>query len=79
MHGALLDSQLLAEVYLELIGGKQISMNLNIAKASKNIVPENNKGRPYLIQGVELSDKDILLHKSLVRAIKNSLWKKFDY
>ena len=28
-HGALLDCQLLSEVYLELIGGKQISLQLN--------------------------------------------------
>ena len=36
LHGALLDSRLLAEVYLELRGGKQFSMNL----AKKN--QENN-------------------------------------
>ena len=31
LHGALLDTQLSAEVYLELIGGKQISMNLSLS------------------------------------------------
>ena len=29
LHGALLDCQLLAEVYLELMGGKQTSLNLS--------------------------------------------------
>ena len=30
VHGALLDSQILAEVYLELVGGKQPDFTLNI-------------------------------------------------
>lgn len=34
LHGALLDSQLLAEVYLELIGGRQPEMMLEIRKRS---------------------------------------------
>ena len=79
LHGALLDAQLLAEVYLELIGGKQISMNLNITKEVKNPVSNNNFEKPYLISKVSLANEDILLHKSLARGIKNYLWKKFDY
>ena len=34
VHGALLDSQILAEVYLELVGGKQPDFALNIANVS---------------------------------------------
>ena len=79
LHGALLDSQLLAEVYLELMGGKQISMNLNITKENKNLPSKNNIKKTYLFSRVALNDKDTLLHKSLVKGIKDSLWKKFDY
>ena len=79
LHGALLDSQLLAEVYLELMGGKQISLNLNITKENKNLPPKNNIKKNYLFSRVVLNDKDTLLHKSLVKGIKDSLWKKFDY
>ena len=79
LHGALLDSQLLAEVYLELIGGKQISMNLNITKENKNLPSKNNIKKTYLFSSVALNDKDALLHKSLVKGIKDSLWKNFDY
>ena len=79
LHGALLDSQLLAEVYLELMGGKQISMNLNITKENKNLPSKNNIKKTYLFSKVVLNDKDTLLHKSLVKGIKDSLWKKFDY
>ena len=79
LHGALLDSQLLAEVYLELMGGKQISMNLNITKENKNLPAKKNIKKNYLFSRVVLNDKDTLLHKSLVKGIKDSLWKKFDY
>ena len=79
LHGALLDSQLLAEVYLELMGGKQISLNLNITKENKNLPAKNNIKKNYLFSRVVLNDKDTLLHKSLVKGIKDSLWKKFDY
>jgi len=79
LHGALLDSQLLAEVYLELMGGKQISLNLNITKENKNLHAKNNIKKNYLFSRVVLNDKDTLLHKSLVKGIKDSLWKKFDY
>ena len=79
LHGALLDSQLLAEVYLELMGGKQISLNLNITKENKNLPSKNNIKKTYLFSKVVLNDKDTLLHKSLVKGIKDSLWKKFDY
>ena len=79
LHGALLDSQLLAKVYLELMGGKQISLNLNITKENKNLPAKNNIKKNYLFSRVVLNDKDTLLHKSLVKGIKDSLWKKFDY
>nr|WP_295466363.1 DNA polymerase III subunit epsilon [Mesorhizobium sp.] len=35
-HGALLDSGLLAEVYIELIGGKQATFGLSVAETSAN-------------------------------------------
>ena len=57
LHGALLDSQLLAEVYLELMGGKQISMNLNITKENKNLPSKNNIKKTYLFSRVVLNDR----------------------
>ena len=50
LHGALLDSQLLAEGYLELMGGKQISMNLNITKENKNLPAKNKIKKNYYIK-----------------------------
>jgi DNA polymerase III subunit epsilon len=37
-HGALLDAELLAEVYIELIGGKQADLGLGPARSSGNVV-----------------------------------------
>ena len=81
LHGALLDCQLLAEVYLELMGGKQTSLNFispepkknNISSAKKN--PKNNNK----IAKITLTKEEIASHKELVKDIKNALWHKMDY
>ena len=41
-HGALLDAQLLAEVYLELKGGKQITMDLTTKENKQQVFKKNN-------------------------------------
>ena len=77
VHGALLDTQLLAEVYLELIGGKQITLNLETSNSNKNSLPKNVKNVKLFFSKIKVSNEDILQHKSLVRQIKNPLWEKF--
>ena len=42
LHGALLDAQLLAEVYLELRGGKQITMDLTAEDNKRRDIKKNN-------------------------------------
>ena len=79
LHGALLDSRLLAEVYLELKGGKQFTMNLS--KDSKINSDE------ILIK--ETIDKKIVkflatkesvgIHKNMISKIKDPVWKKYNY
>lgn len=46
LHGALLDSEILAEVYLELIGGKQPDFGLNTASSSKDAFSAQDNWRP---------------------------------
>lgn len=79
LHGALLDSQLLAEVYLELLGGKQTTFNLlgfkkNNTNSTKQHSTYNNN-----IKKVKLTKEEIQSHKELVRSIKNALWHNLDY
>ena len=44
LHGALLDSELLAEVYLELIGGKEPDLALDVEKKATNQSNEEVNG-----------------------------------
>ena len=79
LHGALLDSRLLAEVYLELKGGKQFTMNLTKErKMSKgeNLIKQNIDKK---IINFTSTKEDINLHKKMVSEIKNSIWKKYSY
>ena len=80
LHGALLDSELLAEVYLELVGGKEPDLELStnavkITNDNKNnlsIVPvRKNKLKSRI---TEIDEKD---HKDFLDSFpKESLWLK---
>ena len=79
LHGALLDSQLLAEVYLELRGGKQFSMNLSkkdSLKIDRTTTKETNKKNIIKFHPPE---EDVAAHKKMVNEIKDSIWKKYNY
>ncbi len=77
-HGALLDSQLLASVYLELRGGKQFSINLenNNDFSEKSAVINTNTKKTKTIT---LNPEDITAHKEILKKIKNPIWKKYNY
>ena len=79
LHGALLDSRLLAEVYLELKGGKQFSMNL--AKNNQETNKINNKkmnNQKNITKFIPLKE-DVDLHRMMVNEIKQPVWKKYNY
>ena len=79
LHGALLDSRLLAEVYLELMGGKQFSMNLSKTNNSDTNNLSNKKESAKNIIKFIPTDKDLTAHKKTVKEIKEALWKKYNY
>ena len=79
LHGALLDAQLLAEVYLELKGGKQFSMDLATKKHLKTEQKENKNKTNLKIPKKRISDEDLNLHKRMVKNIKDPIWSKYDY
>ena len=79
LHGALLDTQLLAEVYLELIGGKQISMNLGSSNSNKNSSLKSINKSKLVFLKIKANKSEVLQHKNLVKQIKNPLWRKIDY
>ncbi len=72
-HGALLDAELLADVYIELIGGAQGSMKLdeNEMKYEEKTV----RRRKYLEKrSFELSKEEIEAHKQFLSKVKEPLW-----
>lgn len=79
LHGALLDAQLLAEVYLELLGGREPSLILDNKKDKKNInnvdfssinVSNYREPRIFAITEEEIKAHDEFLEKK----IKGALW-----
>ena len=81
VHGALLDSQILAEVYLELVGGKQPDFALNIA----NVSNENNNSifnekrtqvRKEKLKS-RLTTEEKASHEIFIKELgNNSMWSK---
>ena len=73
LHGALLDAELLAEVYLELIGGRQrgLSFKGDESILQKTLKPDRppRASRPHNASAVELE-----AHQELIRRIKNPIW-----
>ena len=79
LHGALLDSEILAEVYLELIGGKQPDFGLSSAQPIKSEAGSGDwrpKPRPVPLPS-RLSDNEKAAHAAFVEKLgTDALWTK---
>ena len=78
-HGALLDSELLAEVYLELIGGRQPGLVLERKseqkKERKTLVDVKTLAKEYREpRSFPASAEEIEQHTEFIAKIKNNLW-----
>jgi len=79
-HGALLDAQLLAQVYVELTGGRQIGLGLvaeaggvSVAQsAGRVVVREPRPARPHFAAAEELER-----HRAFIARLVNPLWARF--
>ena len=77
LHGALLDSHLLAEVYLELNGGKQITMELYSSEKKTENKKTTQTKRGYNFIKIQANKEELLQHKLNLKQIKDPLWEKF--
>ena len=77
-HGALLDSQLLASVYLELMGGKQFSMQLD-SDINQEIKIQSNTTNTEKTREIKITEDQLSSHKEMLKKIKNPIWNKFNY
>lgn len=80
LHGALLDSEILAEVYLELIGGKQPDFGLTTVSSNANSGVADSDWRPTARSNplpARLSDKEKAAHAAFVEKLgQDALWSK---
>lgn len=76
-HGALLDAELLAQVYVELCGGRQIGLELAAERPSAEVISitvarpraERREPRPHFA-----SDAELARHRKFVAGIKAAIW-----
>ncbi|MBQ8250520.1 MAG: DNA polymerase III subunit epsilon [Alphaproteobacteria bacterium] len=78
-HGALLDSELLAEVYLELIGGRQPGLVLekknDIKQVQQVLVDVKTLAKDYREpRSFTASSEELEQHTDFVKKIKNNIW-----
>ncbi len=71
VHGALLDAELLAEVYLELIGSRQPGLGLAAAKTAAQASRARTARAPRRNQA---SADEITAHAALAASLKDPIW-----
>ena len=80
-HGALLDAELLAQVYVELTGGRQIGLEL-AAETGASMQAEIVEQRPQVERVFReprahaASEEEIARHKAFIAQIESPLWGK---
>lgn len=83
LHGALLDSEILADVYIELMGGKQTALGLSAENNSRN-QQTNDRDMPIEIIArsqplpPRITDAERAAHRALVDKMGDkAIWKKY--
>ena len=78
-HGALLDAELLADVYLELKGGRQASMT-SLMQASATLRDEHGAELIFTghsdipVRQFPASSEERAAHKAMIEKLKNPIW-----
>lgn len=73
-HGALLDAELLAEVYLELRGGRQRGLSLSSEEAGKSVQMAKSVARPQRPHAA--SEEELTNHAAFLEKMKDPIWNK---
>jgi DNA polymerase-3 subunit epsilon len=85
-HGALLDSELLAEVYIEMIGGRQTALGLGVA-ASAGSANDADEADDVILAVLErprplaprLNTAEAEAHDALIAKLgTKGIWSKYD-
>ena len=78
-HGALIDSEILSDVYLELTGGKQpsfhfSSVDINTRDAYKTNIEKKSFIRKKPLAGKRLSQRETELHRKFISEMHTNFW-----
>lgn len=83
-HGALLDSELLAEVYIEMIGGRQTALVLGRVEETVVVVEEEEGTVPFQLSArprplaPRLSQEEAAAHEAMVTKLgTKAIWTKY--
>jgi DNA polymerase-3 subunit epsilon len=72
-HGALVDAELLTEVYLHLEGGRQPEL---FSEMLKQVVNNSNENTAVQNRQFNISPEEQLKHREMIKKMTNSLWSK---
>ena len=72
-HGALLDAELLAEVYLELIGGRQPGLGL-AAAVGAGVSAIRVRREPRAARPHAATPEEVAAHAAFIAKLKNAMW-----
>lgn len=73
LHGALLDSEILADVYIELEGGRQAGLALN---TSTDNMLSNRQRKPREARCFPASESELSAHQTLIDALQDPVWRR---
>ena len=77
LHGALLDSRLLADVYLELLGGRQHGLDMAVESAGSGDTAAAPVSRPRReARSFPPSEEELAAHAALLDKLSDPLWRK---
>lgn len=77
-HGALLDAHLLAEVYLELLGGNQIELSISQQSVkNKDLILKNESKAILDPRSHVITPQEKEAHTILCKELKDPLWKLY--
>jgi DNA polymerase III subunit epsilon len=81
LHGALLDAQLLAQVYVELTGGRQIGLQLPSESKDNGYIVDSPGDARDAARGVQrplriftASDEELARHRTFLAKLTSPLW-----
>jgi len=74
-HGALLDAELLAEVYVELLGGKQVTLALNtLTQPISDAATAMREQERLEVRLFPIPVEELAAHEDMLAKLKNPLW-----